>query len=340
VISLISKIEEAFNHTWRIHSARGFLQRFSYYLSVLLIGPVLIFSAMGVTATMMNTQLVKYVISVEPFGTAFYIAGVLTPYLFTILAFTFVYIFLPNTNVKAVPALIGATAAGLLWKGAGWIFASFVAGSTKYNAIYSSFAVLIMFMIWLYVSWLIFLLGSQITFYYQKPQFIRPAKPSRELSNRIKEKLAFVLMYWIARRFFKGQKPWTLEQLVQKLDVPEIILNNTLNAMQRKGLIVETASDPTTYIPAKDLDRITLYELITVIRKAEEEQIILDEHRLTVPKVDHVITDINRALEQTLNHKTVREWIMEEPTNIAELDKAKDTALPTNQDQDDKERLY
>ena len=87
-------------------------------------------------------------------------AGHLLPYVPVIGAFTFVYSFMPNTRVRIGPALAGGLVGGILWQSAGWAFALFAASSTRYAAIYSSFAILILFMLWLYLSWLILPFGA------------------------------------------------------------------------------------------------------------------------------------------------------------------------------------
>ena len=94
------------------------------------------------------------------------------PLLLVIAAFTFVYLFIPNTRVRFVPALIGGTVGGIVWQTAGWVFAIFAASSNSYAAIYSGFAILLLFMIWLYLSWLVLLFGASIAFYVQRPEYL------------------------------------------------------------------------------------------------------------------------------------------------------------------------
>ncbi|MDZ7810879.1 MAG: YhjD/YihY/BrkB family envelope integrity protein [Arhodomonas sp.] len=162
VIALVQKVEQAFNAAWRIRQNRPFTQRFSHYLSVILIGPVLIFSALGITASFFGAEWVQRLSTVRPLGMLLDVAAALIPYALVIAAFTFIYSFVPNTRVRPAAAFAGALVAGVLWQSTGWVFASFVAGSTRYTAIYSAFAALILFMIWLYLSWLILLLGASV----------------------------------------------------------------------------------------------------------------------------------------------------------------------------------
>ncbi|MDH5358891.1 MAG: YihY family inner membrane protein, partial [Gammaproteobacteria bacterium] len=126
IIALIQKIENAFNFVWRVKRPRTLARRFTDYLSVVMIGPVLIFTALGLGATVMNADVVQSLQSIEPFGSLVLLIGKLMPYVMIILAFTFLYKFIPNTQVALSPALIGATVAGVLWVTVGTIFASFV----------------------------------------------------------------------------------------------------------------------------------------------------------------------------------------------------------------------
>ena len=147
VISLLQKIERTFNFTWHVTQNRPFAQRFSDYLSVVLIGPVLVFSAIGITASVLSMDVVQKLAAIEPFGNLIELGSRLVPYLLIIAAFAFIYIFIPNTKVRAGSALVGGLVAGILWETTGWVFASFIVTSTKYTAIYSTFATLIMNMI-------------------------------------------------------------------------------------------------------------------------------------------------------------------------------------------------
>lgn len=175
VITLIHKIECAFNYTWHITKYRSMGQRISAYLGVIVIGPIFVFAAIVITAAIASSSIISSLSSIEPFAIIFTTAGTLFPYLLVIAAFTVIYFLVPNTTVKFRSALIGAFIAGILWETAGALFASFIVNSGNYTVVYSSFAVLILFMIWLYLSWLILLIGSSISYYHQHPNKIPTA---------------------------------------------------------------------------------------------------------------------------------------------------------------------
>jgi membrane protein len=305
----MQKIESAFNSIWKIKRSRSLARRFSDYTSVILIGPVLMFSAMGLTASIKSTTVVQTLVSLEPFGTLIYLVSKLLPYLFVCAAFTFLYIFIPNTRVKFRSALAGGFIAGVLWETTGWMFASFVVSSTKYDAIYSGFAILVMFMIWLYLSWLILLVGAEVSFHHQYPQFLTVKKETLLLSNRLKERMAFLIMYLIGYNFYHSKQSWTLDSLVNRLGIPVEVVQDMLETLEKNALIIETGDNPPAYLPAMDIERIKLKDLINSIRMAEEISYSVEHRFLSLSEIDTVMEKVDGAIENALGSGTLRDLV-------------------------------
>lgn len=270
VVSLIQKIEEAFNYTWHVGKSRPFAQRFSQYLSVLMVGPVLFFSAVGLTASVRSSAYVQGLMAVEPLGTLVAYAGRLVPYLLITLAFAFVYVFVPNTRVRLRSAMVGALVAGALWQTLGWMFATFMAGSTHYTAIYSGLAILILFMIWIYIAWLILLIGASIAFYHQHPEYLATRTREPTLSIRFRERLALLIGGHIARRHYSGDPPWTSEALSQALGVPNSTTQRILELIEAGEFLAHTADEPPRYLPAYSPETIRVKDILDQVRCWEE----------------------------------------------------------------------
>lgn len=266
VISLLQKIERSFNHIWRVGEARHLSRRFSDYLSVILVGPVLMFTAIGITASIKNTAVVEYLSTVMLLGDAIELFGRLIPYLLILAAFGFVYIFMPNTKVRLASALIGATVAGLLWETTSWAFASFVATSANYAAIYSSFAILVLFMIWLYLGWIILLVGADVAFYHQHPRVLTSATECNCLEQKQREQLSIQIMYLIALHFHKGKPAWTLNGLAAELNRPTEQISRLLHAFGDKGLLSKTSENGEIWLPARETESIQLVDILHVAR--------------------------------------------------------------------------
>jgi len=316
VISLIQKVEAAFNYVWRIRKPRSFVQKFSNYLSVVMVGPVLVFSAIGITASIMNASIVQSLIAIEPFGTVVLLVGKLIPYLLICSAFTFIYIFLPNTRVKFTAALIGGLIAGILWETTGWLFASLIVTSTKYTAIYSGFAILIMFMMWLYLSWFILLLGAVISYHYQYPHYSDIKNDKFPLSNRLKERFALIILYLIGDSYYHKKKLWTLEMITRRLRIPLEPIQAILDILEKKGFILTTSSAPPAYIPARDIEKIPLEEVYTSVRSAEENAYIASQHIFSSPEIDKVIDQVETAISRELKQYSLKTVITPEKPKV------------------------
>src|SRR5690554_3122844 len=306
IIALVQKVESAFNFVWRVKQPRSIARRFTDYLSVVMIGPVLVFSAIGLAATVMNHEVVLTLQSIEPFGTLLLVMSKLLPYFMIVLAFTFLYTFIPNTRVKLAPAFGGAMVAGVLWVGLGTLFAAFVSSASNYTAIYSSFAILFFFMIWLYLGWFILLTGSQVAFYLQHPKFVLMGGKALVLSPRLREKKGLWLMTIIARRFCDQQPAYNLSELEQITALSSENLTDLLSMLEKGGFLVEVAGDKLAYTLAGDVNQMRVSEILMCLRSAEEIGISkLQQH--TEPAIETFFTEISEAQNDVLDDLSLRD---------------------------------
>lgn len=269
-ISLIQKVESSFNFIWRIERPRPFAQRVGEYLGVLMVGPVVVFSALGMTATVLNSAVVSSIKDIEPFGFLLYSLTRLIPYALIIGMFTFLYAYIPNAKVRLRAALVGGIAAGVLWQTASLAFASFVAGATDYNAIYSGFAIIIFLLIWLYVGWLILLIGCRLAFYVQHPAHLKPHRPVPLPSSRQAEYLAILIMSVASRRFIDGDAALTQEEFARELAAPTEHVARAMETLIDKGFLTEAGRTRTQLVPARDPNAITVGELWRQVRAGSE----------------------------------------------------------------------
>ena len=306
VISLISKIEQVFNYTWHVDEVRPLAQRFSQYLSVLLVGPVLFFSAVGATASLGSDSLIQHAIAIEPLG--FLVSNVerLIPYLLITLAFTFAYMFVPNTRVRLRSALIGALVAGVLWQSIGYMLATFMAGSTQYAAIYSGLAIAILFMIWVYIAWLILLVGASIAFYDQYPEYLGATTRDLRLSNRLRERLALLLAARVAANHYGQDPPCTAEGLSHALAMPLTNVRNVLRILERAEVLVRTADHPAQYVPARAPEELLVHDLLAFVRRYGEDETTARQP-LSTPAVDALELRLGEAQDSALANLSLRD---------------------------------
>lgn len=300
VISLMQKVEDAFNAIWRVTRRRGLAQRFRDYLSVLLIGPLLVVSALGITASLMSAAVVQQVAEIEPFGTLIVSFGRLIPYLMVVGAFAFIYIFVPNTRVRFVPALIGAVVAGLLWQTLGWGFASLVVGSARYDAIYSGFAVLILALIWLHLGWLVLLLGAGVAFYVQHPDQLR-ARSESWAGNRARERIALAIMLRVTRAFVEGRAAPHADVLLREQPAPPAEVERILALLEKAGLLAATGEAGDAWLPAHDPSAISVKDCLDAVRLSA------DEGRSHDDTAEGVLDEIEAAIDRVSRSRSLRD---------------------------------
>jgi membrane protein len=312
VISLLQKIERAFNFTWHVDQHRPIMQRFSDYLSVLLVGPLLIFSSIGLSASVTSSELFLQLAAIEPLGTFIKIVSRLVPYLMIVAAFTFMYKFMPNTRVRLGSALIGGLVSGLVWDLTGRAFAIYAVSSSGYSAIYSAFATLIMFMIWLYLGWLILLSGSSIAFYHQHPEYLGLSRRELKLSNRVKEKLALMVVYLIGREHYRAGKGWSLDAIAQRVAMPNDAVASVVNALEGRRILARSDSLPPRYLPGRPFESVEIAEILDAVRAADERSNAAYHRIPPEPGVERIMGGVERAMDAALAGRTARDLALGE----------------------------
>lgn len=308
-ISLIQKVESSFNFVWRIERPRPLHQRLGDYLAVLTVGPVLMFAAVGITATIFNSTVVSELSNYEPLGFLLSLASRLVPYLLIIGVFTFLYSFVTNTRVRPRAALIGGVFAGALWQTGSLAFASFVARATNYNAIYSSFAIVIFLLIWIYVGWMILLIGCQLAYYVQHPEQLKPHRAPSLLSGRQIEYLTLMIMSLVGQRFMLGKPGYTEEELSMTIAAEPEHVRRAVEQLVFNGLLTETGSKRAQLVPAVDLDSVSLSRLWTLARTGDGLPATRGE---LAAHVRAVIEEAEADFEKRHKATTLRDWLTQQ----------------------------
>lgn len=267
-VSMVQKVEESFNYVWYVSKSRSFARRFSEYLIVLLIGPVIMAIAIGMIASIKSTAIVQLILTNKALGPLFVGVSKITPYLLITGVFTFLYMYMPNTKVRLKSALVGGFFGGFLWASAGVFFTTFILYASRTQLIYSGFAVAITTLIWLYLSWLILLVGAQLAFYFQQPAFLRIGRREPHLSNSMSERLALNVMYLVGRAFRNPNVSTNIREISRQLEIPSIAIAPITNALESAGLLITT--DTEELLPGREMSRISLNDILDVVRSRGE----------------------------------------------------------------------
>jgi membrane protein len=304
-IAMVEKVESTFNYVWQVTRLRHLAKRLSEYISVLLIGPVVMTLALGLIASIGAHSVVQTLRAIEPFGSAMVVLGQVLPYVLVIAVFTFLYKFLPNATVRFGAALTGGIAAGIMWAFVGSVFASVVALSASQQAIYSTFAVAVSALIWLYLSWLILLVGAQIAFYAQNPVFLRIGRQEPRLANELRERIALNVMYLVGMAFRTGDTCCTIERVADAMGVPGPATAPVLSALEAAGLI--STNDQAGLMPGREISRITLAEVLAAVRAGGDTGAL--QAPVWAAPVDRLAREVQAAVEKLTAATTLSEFL-------------------------------
>ena len=245
VIKVLGTIENSFNAIWGVKKARSIARKFSDYLAIMVICPLLFIMSSSLTVAI-SSQVTRIVEKISLLGPVSHlIVGTLrfTPYVVIWIVFTFVYMIMPNTKVKFSSGLIAGIIAGTIYQFIQWIYITFQIGVSRFNAIYGSFAALPMFLVWLQLSWRIVLFGAEISFSHQNVETYEFEPDSLNISYSFKKLLTLRLMHLLVKDFFQAEKPPNDRQIAHLLDMPVRLVRQILFELVNAGLVSELKTD-------------------------------------------------------------------------------------------------
>lgn len=298
LIGTIKKVEDSFNFLWRVEHPRSFARRIAEYVGLLIVGPILLVGFIGLSHAALGGSL-KHTAA---------LSINLAPYLMVTALFTALYMFIPNTRVRFVPALIGAVTAGVIWAAVGKMFTAMVVYSTRLNIVYAGFALIVAMLLWTYFGWLIALAGTQLSFYVQNPSYLRIGLQPVRLSSVELEQLALTTMCLVGRTHVKGGRMLTVNELANQLALPGIAVAQIASALERAGILIVTDNDE--LLPGRDIGHIGVREIIDVARNQRSGH--FPARTGNVPAVDRLTAQLNDAWSVCCSNRTLRD-LLEEP---------------------------
>jgi membrane protein len=305
VMTTIQKVETSFNFVWRVGRRRSFGRRFTEYLTIMILGPILLAVALGLLGSAENSPVARWLYAVAPFAAILGVLGRILPYAIVTLVFTCMYAFIPNTRVQFRAALIGGVTAGIIWALVGKVFTAVIVYSSQLVAVYTGFAIVLTTLIWVYLSWLILLIGAQLAFYVQFPQYLRHGQQTIELTGSDREQAGLAIMYLIGRDYAAGKRYWTAGRLAAELDIPGIALAPVLARLERAGLIMATENE--LFVPGRDPEGILLADIVHAVRTLQVIRLTIEMHR--VPAAAQAMDEVETAVRERLGTRTLKDLI-------------------------------
>jgi len=263
VISILGKIEESFNAIWEIKKSRSPVRKFSDYLSVMVLTPILFIISSSLTV-LFSSQIKLIVQKMAFVGTfSFSILFLLKflPYVSMCFLFTMLYIVMPNTKIPFRSGLLAGISAAVIYQVVQWLYVIFQVGVAKYGAIYGSLVALPLLLIWIQLSWMIVLFGAEIAFAYENTETYGFNPDYSKLSISSRKILVLRIFHLLVKRFAQGEKPLSANQIAQTLEIPVRFVRRLLHELMSVGLVVETtkgSNHETGFQPGRTIEDITV----------------------------------------------------------------------------------
>jgi len=303
VLKVLGNVEKSFNEIWGVREQRSLIRRFTDYLSLLIVGPVFLVLSGGATLLVRASveglfNMVAFLGFMEPV-----VLGLLRllPYCMGWALFAFVYVFMPNTKVNLKSGIVAGIVAGTLYQLVQWGYVSFQIGVAKYSAIYGSFAVLPLFLVWLQLTWLVVLFGAELSFAHQNVETYEFEPDCLRASRAFKRLVALRMMQMLVRNFAEAEPPLTAREVAHELGAPIRLINELLFELVRAGMLSEIRAEnyrDIAYQPARSVCNLTLAQVMEALDSSGTKDIPLVETE-ELSKIAQSLQDFYAAIERS-----------------------------------------
>lgn len=267
VIAVLGNIEGAFNKVWGVTKGRTLARKFTDYLSVLIVVPVLVMAASSLPILkVIQDNLYKFdnILKISEFTGWPFFEGLWVLFTTTI-AFAFILIFTPNTKVKVKPGIVGgfvcAVGFGLWLK----ICVALQVGVAKYSTLFGSFAIVPIILSWVFVSWEILLFSAEVSYAFQNVDVYSKDMGWRSANQKGRFMLAVAIMREAVRSIAQGDGLIRLGDFGRRHKLSPRLVRNVVDDLREGGILVETADDPDVYAVRVDIETLTVGDVLRTL---------------------------------------------------------------------------
>lgn len=295
VMKVFGNIEHSFNDIWEVKHSRSFIRKFSDYISLMLVAILFMVSSSGMVV-FVSKQLKNLGFEGSGVSSLVYLSS----FLLVGIVFTLLLYIMPNTRVKFKSALFGGIISGAFFQVLQYSYVHFQSSVTSYNAIYGSFAALPFFLIWLQASWLIVLLGAELSFAFQNADSYEFDADTRRVSYAYKRLVLLMVATDVIKHFEKGDRALSAMELSNSLRLPIRLINEVLYDLVLSHVFSEVSLDDdkeTYYQPAMDIGQLDVVKIIKMVEyKGSEDLHFEDTENLL--KIKQILIEFDRELQQ------------------------------------------
>lgn len=273
-IMLLARIEETFNDIWGVTHGRSLFSQIVHYWAAITLGPLLILTALGLKTSQHFTATQEWLGRLPLMEGTFF---AFLPYVLFCGTFALFYKMIPNTQVNWSAALVGAAIAGYLAQLNTLFNGIYVSQVITSKQIYGHLGILPVFLIGLYFSWLIMLLGAQIAYAFQNRHTYFQDRLAENVNQRGREFIALRLMIYIGQQFQTGSAPPTAALLADNLGIPSRLVSLVLSHLTQAQLVRELGEGHYAYVPGRPLDKITCDDILHAMRAFPGQELLTRE---------------------------------------------------------------
>lgn len=309
VVKMLGHVEESFNTIWGVTRQRSLGRKFSDYLSIMLIAPVLL-----VVSSSAAVMVVSHMGTIsDDLGLAGFIAPLMdlavriVPFLLIWLLLSFMYVFIPNRKINLSSGVIAGACAGVIFIALQRIYIGFQIGVSHYNAIYGSFAALPLFLVFLQLGWFIVLFGAELSYAHQN---VRGCGFDIRTGPYLSKLIGLSVAHAAVTNFTCGRPGPTASSLSERLGLPAVLVRTCLVELIAAGFILEvhplTGDGEPSYVPAKDTGSITV---ASVVQSMEGTRALPScmEGIEEVAALQKILSEFDRELEASEANRLLRD---------------------------------
>lgn len=273
-VRVLANTELAMNRIWGVKKGRGMVKKFTDYLSIIFLAPILIVAVSSMNVFMSSLQ--EYAMG----GSLLSYAGVAltvvlrwVPYVLVWFLFVFLYMFMPTTPVKFKYALIAGVVAGTIFQVVQWFYIRFQIGVSSYNAIYGGLAALPLLMVWLQLSWSIVLWGTDLCYILRNRHFLY--RDMTGVNRRWVDDVnaSVKMLRFISEEFTERKGAPVLAQICRRLRMSSSKARGVLQELVERGILVEVkGEDDVSYFPAVDFHMLSVSDIILRLSDMEKNK--------------------------------------------------------------------
>jgi membrane protein len=303
----IGSVERALNAVWGVREARGWTRRIPDYLAVMVVAPLVVGVAIPLRTSLESQELVSWALQHPLFATLYHAGLRRLPALLLVLGFSFLYAFLPNTRVRWLSALLGGLAAAFLFGVTQELFVQLSIGAARSNAVFGALAGAALFLVWIYTSWSIFLLGAEVAYAHQTLPLYRREVRGEPASPAAREALGLAIAVECGRAFRDGAAPWSADGLSETLDVPLRTVRGVLDELASANILAECGGEHSgAFQLARPLEQIRVADLLAALRGPRTTALAVPD---VARVVSAVLADVDEAAAAPAEGRNLRDLL-------------------------------